>query len=376
MKNKKTVSIAYLDFDDIKNPLLAAGQATATYEVGSVLTKRGHMITVYCSRFPGYKDRVENGIKYIHVGIGTSNIKINNMFYILTTFFTVRKIRNADVIIECFTAPVSTLFSPVFTKIPVIALPSMFNAKEFSKKYYLPFHWIERIGMKFYQYMLPYSDIDSAKAKKLNHNIEYKIVPQGVGKEYFAIKHKKSEFILFLGRFDCNQKGIDLLLNAYAKVQDTIVYPLVIAGHGPDKKKIEAMIRELELSNRASVIGPAYGKKKFELLQRAAFVVFPSRHDELSLWALEALAAGMPLVTFDLPEARWMGHKAVLKAKPFDIEEYSKLLTIAAEIEVQKNMKIEARKLAGKYSWEKVADQFEEFIFSVMNKQKGEKYYA
>src|SRR3989344_8138323 len=221
------LTIVYLDLDDIKNPILAGGQATATYEVGKRLVKLGHRVIVYCSKYPGYKDRVEAGIEYKHIGINTRNVKVNNALYILTIPFIVSSIKNADIIIECFTAPVSTLFSPLFTKMPVVALPSMFNAAEFSRKYKLPFYLIERLGMKFYKYMLPYSEIDSAKAKRLNPQIKFEIVPQGVDSEYLEIKQKKAEYILYLGRFDIAQKGIDILIKAYSKIKDKIKYPLV-----------------------------------------------------------------------------------------------------------------------------------------------------
>lgn len=195
------MTIAFLDFDDIRNPLLGAGQAHATMEVGKRLVEKGHRVTVISSRYPGSKDRVENGMEYRHIGLGTSWIKLNNLAFIAAAPFAVRKIR-ADLLIECFTAPISTLFSPLFTNIPVIGLPSMFNAAEFTKKYKLPFHWIERIGMKFYRYLLPYSQVDRAKAKRLNPHVHCEIVPQGVGGEFFKIPRKDPKHILYFGRLD------------------------------------------------------------------------------------------------------------------------------------------------------------------------------
>lgn len=366
--NKK-LNIVFLDFDDIRNPLLGAGQARATVEVGKLLVEKGHSVTVLCSRYPGSKDRIENGIKYKHISIGTKNIRLNNFLYIASISLAVSKIKNTDVIIECFTAPISTLFSPLFTKIPVIGLPSMFNAEEFSKKYHLPLHWIEKFGMKFYKYLLPYSNVDSTKARKLNPNIIYKIVPQGVGKEYFAIKQKKPKYILFLGRFDIAQKGIDLLLQAYAKVSDRIKYPLVIAGHGPDENKIINLIIKLGIKNKVKMVGPAYGEKKSKLMSESLFVAFPSRHDEMCLWALEALAGGLPLVGFDIPESKWLSEKISFKSKPFDTNSYAKILLKATNPKIITPMRKNARIVTKKYTWEKVANEFEDFIKTVLKKE-------
>lgn len=373
MNTKKKLNIAYLDLDDIKNTVLAGGQATATYNVGSRLAAKGHTVTVYCSKYPGYKDRVEDGIHYKHIAVGTKWIKFNNAFYILMLPWYVRKIK-ADLILESFVAPVSTTFSPLFTKIPVIGVPSMFNAKEFTQKYHLPFHLVEKFGIKYYKYLLPYSKIDSAKAKSMNPKIIYKIVPQGVGSEYFAIKQRKPEYILYLSRFDVAQKGIDLLLKAYAKIADKIKYPLVLAGHGPDIDVVNKLIEENKLQKKVKIIGPTYGKKKFEVMSKALYTAFPSRHDEMCLWSLESLAGGLPMVAFDLPESYWMTKKVSMKAKRFDIDEYAKLLVKAAEPKTATQMRKDSRAFAKQFTWENVIDAYEPFFYEVLKREeKGNK---
>lgn len=368
MKPHKPLHIVYLDFDDIRNPLLAAGQATATCQVARRLVKKGHKVTVLCSRFPGSDDRIDNGISYKHIGLGTGRIKLNNLFYFFAVPFAVARVK-ADIIIECFTAPISTLFSPLFTRIPVIALPSMFNAKEFTRKYKLPFHIVERFGMRFYKYVMPYSNIDCAKVLAMNSKIQCRLVPQGVGDEYLSIEKKDPEHILFLGRFDIAQKGIDLLIEAYARVSDTIKLPLVLAGHGPDEHTIRGLVKKYGIEDRVIMAGPLYGEKKYDVMARSAFVAFPSRHDELSLWSLEALGAGLPVVSFDLPEARWMPGTVALKAKPFDIDEYAQLLVRALNPEINKKMGEEARRFAKTYSWDRVVQDFEDFIREVLAKE-------
>lgn len=371
MKNKK-LNIAFIDLDDVKNPILAGGQATATKEVGKRLVANGHSVTVYCSRYPGYQDRIEDGISYQHIGLGTSNIKINNALFFMFAPMAVRKIKNKDVIIECFTAPASTLLSPLFTKIPVIALPSMFNAIEFYKKYHVPFHWIEKMGMKSYKYMLPYSEVDSAKAVRLNPKIKYKVVHQGVDDKYIQIKKTEPKHILFLSRFDIAQKGIDLLLQSYAKVKNQIKYPLVLAGHGPDEPRIKELIKELKLEDKVRLVGSAYGDKKMKLMAESLYVVFPSRHDEMCLWALEALAGGLPLIGFDLPESRWMNEKISLKAKPFDTDAYSKILLKATNPKLINQMRKDSRSFAAKFPWGKVISEFESFInFAIEDSKKS-----
>lgn len=361
----KGLHIIFLDMDDVKNPLLNAGQARATYEVGRRLVKLGHKVTVICSRYPGYKDREDVGIEYKHIGFDSSNVKLNNVLYILLLPFTVRKLK-ADVIIECFTAPISTLFSPLFTKVPVVGLPTSFDAERFSKLYHLPFHFVERFGAKFYKYFLPYTEFYKQKMERLNPNIAARIVPEGVGEEFFNIEQKEPKHILFLGRYDIDQKGIDLLLESYSKVRDRISYPLVIAGLGPDEEKIKEKVHELKLEDVVTVTGPAYGDAKAKLLAESLYVAFPSRQEGFSLFSLEALASGLPLVSFDIPALSWAGPGVALKAPCFDTDAYSKKLLEATKPEVIAPMREAARELARNYTWDDVARGFERFFCEVV----------
>lgn len=370
MKKKNSLSIIFLDFDDIKNPLLGAGQAKATFEVGSRLVKNGHKVTVISSRYPSYKDRTQSGIIYKHIGVGSTHIKLNNLIYILALPFMVRKVQ-ADIIVECFTAPISTMLSPLFTKIPVVGLPTSFEAERFAKLYNLPFDRVEHFGLKRYKYFLPYTEHFDKKIKKVNKNAVTKIVPEGVGREYFRIKQQKPKHILYLGRLDIGQKGLDLLLVAYAKVANKIKYPLVLAGHGPDEIKVKDLIKKNKLEKKVILVGAVYGTKKEQLLSEAVFAAFPSRHEGFSLVSLEVLAAGLPIVGFNIPALSFADKTISFKAKRFSVSEYANLLLKATDTKTIIPMRKNARLYVKKYTWENVAIQFESFFRQVLKLEKG-----
>lgn len=350
----KNPTITFLDLDDIKNPLLAAGQARATYEVGKRLSKMGFNVVSLCSKYPGYKDRLEDGIKYTHIGINTQNIKINNALYILVLPFYTSKLKS-DIIVECFTAPISCLFTPLFTKKPVVALPTVFAAKQFSEKYKLPFTWFEAAGCKLYKYFMPYIKTDLKLMHKYNKNINWRIIPQGVAEDYFKIKGKKRKYILYLGRLDINQKGLDLLLNAYSLVKNKIPYSLVIAGGGPDEDKLKKLITKLKLEKYVKMTGKVDAIKKYEILSGAAFIAFPSRYDNLPLTSIEAIAAGLPIVAFSIPEFSWLSPKFSFRVKPFSIRKYADILLKASTSNKLPEMRKYARKFAKKFKWSNVA---------------------
>lgn len=368
MKNSKKLSIAFLDLDDIKNPLLGGGQAKTTYELGKILSKRGNKIVVYCSKYPGYKDRLDGGIYYKHISFYTNNIKINNLLYVIFAPFYARKIKE-DLIVECFTAPTSTLLSPLFAKKPVIGLGTSFEADRFSRLYHLPFWIIERLGAGLYKYFIAYNPAHADKMRMLNKKTFTKTIPEAVEGKFINLKRGKSTHILFLGRFDMSQKGIDLLLNAFNKVKDKIGLPLVMVGFGPDEIKIKKMVNDLKLDNYVKFSGPQYGAEKMKLLSKSLFVAMPSRSESFSLFTLEAIASGAPVVIFDIPGLSWVSEKVSLRAKAFDVDDYAKKLLKMTEQGTVINKSKEAKKFSKNFTWEKMVNEFEDFFRLVLEKE-------
>lgn len=358
-------NILILDFDDIKNPYLNAGQARATLEVGSRLVSLGNKVTVLSSKYPGYKDRKEQGISYVHIGLGTKYIRLNNLIYIAIAPLVLQR-HKVDCIIECFTAPFSTMFTPLFTNTPVVAIPTCFEADLLSKKYHLPFEAIEKFGLKLYRYFLPYTEYFDQKMKAANPQIVSEIIPEGVSDEYLKLKQKDPKHILFLGRYDVYQKGIDLMLEAYSKVKSEIKYPLVIVGKGTDTERIKSLITKYELSDSVKFLGAQYGDAKMKLLSHSVAVAFPSRHEGFSLFSLEATASGCPLISFDIPALKWLPASAGLKAKCFDVDEYAKQLLMVNDSKKMRSMRKAARETAAHYTWDSVAMRISSFIDHVV----------
>lgn len=112
-------------------------------------------------------------------------------------------------------------------------------------------------------------------------------------------------YLLWLGRFDPQHKGLDLLLQALRLVP-TAERPL-LRLHGPDwrgrKRKVAALIKGLGLETWAVIGEPAYGDAKRKLLRRAKGFVYPFRWDACPNSVLEAVSLGIPTVGTSYPLA-------------------------------------------------------------------------
>lgn len=103
------------------------------------------------------------------------------------------------------------------------------------------------------------------------------------------------KIFVFVGRLDIQQKGLDLLMQAFADaIRHGLNGSLLLVG--PDwqggRAALEKMRRKLHLEDRVSFWGGAYGTEKFDLVAGANYFVHPSRWEGMSFAVIEALACG------------------------------------------------------------------------------------
>jgi nucleoside-diphosphate-sugar epimerase len=376
-ENTKRLHIAFLDFDDIRNPLLSGGQARATFEVARRLVKLGHQVTVICSRFPGSEDGRNEGIFYQHIGLGSRFIRLNNLLFFAALPFAVRKLRAMGVhaAIEAFTAPISTCFSPLFTDVPVIGMPTMFEAEQFAKKYHLPFHWVERIGAKFYRYFLAYSPANKAKMESLNPRVFTRIIPNGVDEAMLTRPISSGDYGFFIGRIDIIQKGLDLLIEA-CRIAGAKCPRIVIAGNGPEEEeaKLRKLIVKSGYADRINFVGRVDGERKAELLANARFGIYASRFEDFPLVPLELTGFAKPVVCFDIPGLRWVPHSVSLKAKAFDAADLARcLVAMNDDASLRAKLVAQCRPFAAKYGWNRIAEEYAEFCEEVIELDRRRK---
>jgi glycosyltransferase involved in cell wall biosynthesis len=107
------------------------------------------------------------------------------------------------------------------------------------------------------------------------------------------------DYLLFFGRNDIYQKGMDNLLAGYAvAVSRGLRLPLVIAGQPNDgsARLLQRMVTDLGLTGRVELLGEVSEEQKWLLLRGARCLAFLSRWDGPPRPIREAIAAGTPTV--------------------------------------------------------------------------------
>jgi glycosyltransferase involved in cell wall biosynthesis/peptidoglycan/xylan/chitin deacetylase (PgdA/CDA1 family) len=162
---------------------------------------------------------------------------------------------------------------------------------------------------------------------------------------------------IFIGALQ-KAKCIPFLLHASKRIREnTQKFHLVVVGGGPEEEAIREWVRKQPWVH---FLGPKFGAEKSELLAIADIFLLPGA---VGLAILDAFAAGLPLVTTQLPfhgpEMEYLegGYNGVLT--PYDTEIYAQAVTqLFANPAKLCALREGARQSAEKYSIESMVENF------------------
>ena len=174
--------------------------------------------------------------------------------------------------------------------------------------------------------------------------------------------------IISIGRFDY-EKGNDLLLQVWQKVEKQMPdWQLDIYGNG-NRDPYLLQMRQLGIdSSRCHLHGPIKDVKK-EYLNSSVFVL-PSRYEGFGLVLIEAMACGVPVVSFDCEN----GPRSIITngadgflIPTFDIDAFAdKLLLLMRDENLRRQMGEKAQKSAAKYDIDSIGLQWKQLFDGLM----------
>lgn len=103
--------------------------------------------------------------------------------------------------------------------------------------------------------------------------------------------------IVFLGRLDAYNKGLDLLLEAFARVAARADARLTVRGPDwGDRARLERQAAALSIARKVEFLGPDFKRSPVDILAEHELLCLPSRFEGFGLAALEAMLAGCVLL--------------------------------------------------------------------------------
>ncbi|MEJ2868913.1 glycosyltransferase family 4 protein [Actinomycetospora sp. OC33-EN08] len=298
-------------YDDLDNPHYAGGGPAVVARVAQRLVAEGYAVTVYCGSYRGAVSGDRGGVRYVHLPVGWAGPRGGQILFWLLLPLVALVVRPA-VWIESLTPPVSASLVPLTARCPVVGLVQMLCGADMQRRYHLPFEAIERRGLALYRHYVTLNDVDADLVAAAGPRATVRVIPNGVELPERATP-ATGMVLLYLGRIDVEQKGLDLLLEA---LPDGGSLEIAGSGTAAEEAKLAALV---DGDPRVRMLGRVQGAAKEAALARCAVVVVPSRYETFSLTALEAMSHGRPVIHFDLPRLAWIGREGGIAVPSFSV---------------------------------------------------------
>jgi glycosyltransferase involved in cell wall biosynthesis len=364
--------VLHLDPDDIDNPL-SGGGPRRTFEICRRLARR-HEVTVLTPTFPGSTpELVRDGVRYVRLG---RKIGDHGSSHHITFFFALpRAVRRFgyDLLVEDFMPPASATLNPLFSRAPVIASVQWFFARALAQEYRLPFHWVERAGLRLYRNFVVLNEEMRRLVAAYRPEARIALIENGIAEDLFTVPETPGDTILYLGRVDLHRKGVGLLLEAYALLPAPRP-PLLIAGFGWEWDALRDLAQRLGVAATVEVLGRVDEAERRALLARARFLAFPSREETFGMVITEACAAARAVVHWDLPPMNEVADRAGNIAVPaFDVAAYAAAMArLLAEPDdaLLARGRANRERVAG-HRWDAIADRQEQFYLETLERHRA-----
>ena len=310
------MKIAYIY--DVIYPYVKGGAEKRFWELARRLSSKGHEVHLYGMRsWEGDSSFASEGV-HIH-GIGKprelylkSGIRsAAQVIHFTRSLFPELDKERFD-IIDCNAFPYLTFF-PVKRYSSLYKTPLVMTWQEVWDKYWFKYlgyikgsigRAIEKKVIRDSRYIIAHSvKTRDALLRSGFRGKEIRIISHGVELdtiESVPAAGEKSD-IIFTGRL-IRDKNVELLIRALALIKKELpgVRALVI-GEGPEKEKLLSLSKKLGLTDNIRFTGFLEYKDVISNMKASRVFVFPSTREGFGIVAIEAMGAGLPVITVDHP---------------------------------------------------------------------------
>ncbi len=357
--------VLHVIYDDPRNPWVAGGGAVRVLELYRRLTDRVDA-TVASGRFPGAKDETIDGVRYVRLG-AEKPYAWSRVTYAAAAN---RLLRTAEYDAAVFDF---STYTPIFmpadrpSGVTVHHVTGPSARDRWGPVLAPALTGLERAMIRRARRLTATSTATFELLRGIvDPSTPIDLVYAGVPDELFRLPRRPEEYLLYFGRLDVIQKGLDTLLDAMALlVRDRPHLELRMAGRGKDVERVRQQARELGIEGNVRLLGAVDEAERQRLFAGAAVQLMPSRFEGFGMVAAEAMAAGVPLVAAaagSLPEVVAPPEGGVL-VPPGDAPALA--AAVAALIDdpaARERLSATARVSAERFRWDAVADRHFEFL--------------
>ena len=347
-----------------------SGIETYYEEVGSRLARMEHQITVYCRNYFTPALEEHNGMRLVRLPTIRSKHLETVIHTLLSTAHALT--RRYDVVHYHALGPALFSFLPrLFGRKTVVTVQGLdWQRKKWGRLASAVLRLGERASVRCPNMTMVVSQTLQRRYRE-SHGIDSFYIPNG------GVLRERSEprailewglepgkYVLFLGRFS-PEKGCHLLVEAFEQIETDV--RLVMAGASSYCDEYSQELR-MHASERIRMLDWVAGEVLDELLTNSMVFVLPSDMEGLSLALLDAMGAGLCVLTSDIPENREVVDGAGFTfqwGSSTDLAERLRFLIANPSVREAAG-KAAKKRIEELYQWQKVAEDIESAYFKVL----------
>lgn len=177
---------------------------------------------------------------------------------------------------------------------------------------------------------------------------------------------KRKYDALYIGRLH-SQKGVLEMVDIWQKVVNVLPEAkLSIIGDGELMDKLIEKINQNNLNKNITVIGFMIGKKKFDIIKESKIILHPATYDSGGMAAAEAMAWGLPGISFDLEALKTYYPQGMIKTPCFDQNIFTQnIIKLLTDSKFYQHYSQQARSLTiSNWNWKKRLNKIYQTIIS------------
>lgn len=345
-------------------------------EVGRRLAGMGHEVTVYCRNYFTPAITEHNGMRLVRLPTIRSKHLETLIHTLLSTVHAVTQ--PYDVVHYHALGPALFSLFPRLrgTKTAVTVQGLDWQRKKWGRIASAILQLGERASVRLPNTTMVVSQALRQRYHDL-HGVKAIYIPNGgVLRDRVPPRHilewglQPGRYVLFLGRFS-PEKGCHLLVEAFEQIRTDV--KLVMAGAVSYCDDYCSELRT-HASERIRILGWVSGEALDELLTNAMIFVLPSDMEGLSLALLDAMGAGLCVLTSDVPENREATEGAGFTFRcgsAVDLADRLRFLMANPTVRAAAG-KAARRRIEDQYQWQKVAEGIEDAYFEALGWRASE----
>jgi len=378
--------------NDTIYPYSIGGAEIRDWEIAKRLAKRGHKVHIFgMKEWKGKDNFIKEGV-HIHGVRGhinrytkTGRRSITHTLYFSFIVFFKLSTYNFDIIVVANFPYFTSFYGKIISVV---------------KRTYLIAHWDEIWGNYWYKYLglagffgksiekiaikIPDKIITVSNATKkqliktgLNEE-KIRVIPNGIDPDYNNILPASEKIdVLFAGRL-IRDKNVDVLIKAIKLLKNNFQnINCCIIGDGPEKEKLLELATELDLKKNIKFMG--FMKKHedvISLMKSSKVFAFPSTREGFGIVIIEAFYCGLPVIGVNSRYSKCVselikdGENGFLLNSADENALAEKILILLKDENLRIKMGNNGKKVAEKYDWNKITDEFEDLFFRIYQNKK------